>query len=272
MQTIYLLIDSNGIIVSASTIEPTSIPTGLTLVGVSSGTPNAADALLAPSGTYAYTGGVIIRRPWFALSSGSGTLVATLNGYTGTTMPTVAFAVAGQTYTATAATNATTGAVTASVPLLVDASAQAFRVAVTVSAPGVVTLAANVGGQGVNPVKVVTVSGVSPTVVPQNVSDYQAYLFSQFPNLYVAMQMTAAIQHLSYDMHRIACAPLESGMTAAEQATFSDLTTNVFPDLALTLASAQTTSAALYVQAKASMLQFAGLQAQMDMALTNWYS
>lgn len=272
MSTLYLLVDSTGLIVSVLATEPQTWSAGLTLIGIPNTLLNAQEAQNAPSGTYLYINGAIIRKPWFTVAGGGGTLTATLEAYTSTTMPAVTFVVGGQTFTATAATDATTGVITASTPLTVDASAQMFQIPVTISADGFVTLTVNIGGTQPNPIKTVLVSGSAPTVVPANVADYQAYLFSQFPNLYVALQMAAATQHLSYDMHRIACAGLTAGMTANQQTTFNDLTTNLFPDLVLTLETAQTTSAALYGQVKSSILHFASLQGQMNAALTNWYS
>lgn len=158
----------------------------------------------------------------------------------------------------------------ATLAFVVDASATGQTLAVSAAATGCVSGQASIGAASTFALTASAATGTL-TVIPAAVGDYQAYLFSQFPNLYVALQMTAAIQHLSYDMHRIACTPLETSMTSAEQATFSDLTTNVFPDLVLTLANAQGAAATLYAQTKASILQFAALQSKMDAAVTNWY-
>ena len=197
-------------------------------------------------------------------TAGDWTATATLNNPPSTPPTSCAITVAGVASTVALTSNAATLAFT------VDPSATGQKLMVSAAATGCVTGQASIGAVSAFALKASAATGTL-TVIPAAVGDYQAYLFSQFPNLYVALQMTAAIQHLSYDMHRVACAPLESSMTAAEQATFSDLVTNVFPDLVLTLANAQSTAATLYAQTKASILQFAALQSKMDTAITNWY-
>ncbi len=209
-------------------------------------------------------------QPYFTVAltesstAGEWTVTATLNNPPSTPPTSCAITVAGVASAVTLTSNAATLAFT------VDPSATGQMLTVSAAATGCVAGQASIGTGSTVALKASSATGTL-TVIPANVGDYQAYLFSQFPNLYVALQMTAAIQHLSYDMHRIACTPLETSMTAAEQATFSDLATNVFPDLVLTLANAQTTSATLYAQTKASILQFAALQSKMDTAVTNWY-
>ena len=209
-------------------------------------------------------------QPYFTVAltesatAGDWTAAATLNNPPSTPPTSCTITVAGVASTVALSSNAATLSFT------VDPSATGQSLTVSAAATGCVMGQANIGATSAFALTASSVTGTL-TVIPAAVGDYQAYLFSQFPNLYVALQMTAAIQHLSYDMHRIACSPLESSMTAAEQATFSDLATNVFPDLVLTLSNAQSTAATLYTQAKASILQFAALQSKMDTAITNWY-
>ncbi len=197
-------------------------------------------------------------------TAGDWTATATLNNPPSTPPTSCTITVAGVASTVALSGNVATLAFT------VDPSAANQALTVSAAATGCVSGQASIGSASAFALTASAATGTL-TVIPAAVGDYQAYLFSQFPNLYVALQMTAAIQHLSYDMHRIACSPLETSMTAAEQATFSDLVTNVFPDLVLTLANAQSTAATLYAQTKASILQFAALQSKMDTAITNWY-
>ena len=212
----------------------------------------------------------LVLQPYFTVAltesstAGDWTATATLNNPPSTPPTSCTITVAG-----IASTVALSGNV-ATLAFVVDASAANQTLTVSAAATGCVSGQASIGSASAFALTASSATGTL-TVIPAAVGDYQAFLFSQFPNLYVALQMTAAIQHLSYDMHRVACAPLESSMTAAEQATFSDLVTNVFPDLVLTLANAQSTAATLYAQTKASILQFAALQSKMDTAVTNWY-
>ena len=209
-------------------------------------------------------------QPYFTVAltesatAGDWTATATLNNPPSTPPTSCTITVAGVADSVALSSNVATLA------FVVDASAAGQTLTVSAAAAGCVSGQASIGASSAFALTASSATGTL-TVIPAAVGDYQAYLFSQFPNLYVALQMTAAIQHLSYDMHRVACTPLETNMTAGEQATFSDLVTNVFPDLVLTLANAQTTSAALYAQTKASILQFAALQSKMDTAVTNWY-
>lgn len=214
--------------------------------------------------------GTLVEQPYFTISCtesttpGDWTATATLNNPPSTSPTSCTITVAGVASTATLSGN------TATLAFTVDPSATGQTLTVSATATGCVAGQTSIGTASSVALTASSATGTL-TVIPKNIGDYQAYLFSQFPNLYVALQMTAAIQHLSYDMHRIACTALESNMNSTEQVTYNDLVTNVFPNLVLTLENAQNTSASLYAEAKSSILQFSALQSKMNEAITNWY-
>lgn len=275
MSTIYLLVDSSNIIQAAYASVPQSLE-GYSMDGVDSTAPNALAALTAPGGTYSYVNGVITRVPWFSVAYGSGTLTATLDGYTGSSLPTVSFEVAGNTFAAQAASvTQTIGGVAqtaqqATVALVVDPSAQSAQVPVTVSASGFVTAQTNLGGLVAIPIKTVTPSAGTPTVVPLNQTDYADYWAAQLPPGPTLLQMLAAFQHLATDMTLAGSMP--STLDANQQATWNDVLTNVRPHLVLTLETAQTTGAGLYAQAKQTLDQFAAANASYLKGVEEYYA
>lgn len=256
VSTIYLLVDSNNVIQSASYTVPT-VPSGYTMDGVADSATNATATLTAPSGTYAYSGGTIIRRPYFSLSYGAGTLTATLQAYTGA-IPVVSFSVAGQSYPVTAVTNATTGVITATLALAVHPSLAQSAITVGVSASGFVSASIPVAGTQTPAVGVQAYTDTAGAVhVAPTSKEYLAGYWSGTVSPAYVMQDVATADSVTADAVFNVILPwvmkqsTPPTLTAAQQQTITDWQTNVSPDLVTTLASAM--SDPHYVQYKVDM-------------------
>lgn len=245
MSTIYLLVDTNNIIQAAYASVP-QVPSGYTMDGVDSSAPNALAAMTAPSGTYSYVNGVIVRRPYFSLSYGAGELIATLLSYAGA-MSTVTFSVAGQSYPVTAVTNATTGAITASLALSIHPSLSQSAITVGVSSTGFVSASISVAGPQTPVVGTQAYTDTSGTVhvAPTSRAYLAGYWSGTVSPAYIPADLATADSLLADTVFNVLLPwamkqTTPPTLTSAQQATVSDWQTNVSPDLVTTLTSATT--------------------------------
>jgi hypothetical protein len=250
MANLYLSVDNTtNIIQSASYTQPSSVPSGETVVIVDDSTTNAKDTLIRPT-DYEYLSGAIIRLPYFTFSYGNGVLTATLNSPPSTIPTNCTFTVCDQTFTSAikSATIGTPSVTTYSATLAINIHPSVLNqsINVSVTATGCVTGQIDIGGTQNNiTLQVYTPTGGTLTVAPTGTGS-KAYLAIYWSGQAVSQayslpDITSILNLLTHTVFGVMLPSLTSGttptitLTANQKNGLTDLTNNVIPYTSITL-------------------------------------